>query len=143
MSPQNGSVLRFRATMKILTGDVDIEDVNAFLQTAVQLKSQGDKNNVDSVLQVSASANDDVYNEARRDSVMCQALRDLMADEIDYEVNKGIAKGRAEGRAEGKAEGFLAALYGLVKKGLLKPSDAAEQANMAIDAFLAGMQAQG
>ena len=66
---------------------------------------------------------------------MCQALRDLMADEIDYEVNKGIAKGRAEG--------MLSTLYSLVKDGILKPDVAASRANMSVDAFLAGMQAQG
>ena len=32
---------------------------------------------------------------------MCQALRELMKDEIQKDVDAGIAKGRAEGRAEG------------------------------------------
>ena len=37
---------------------------------------------------------------------MCQALRELMKDEIQKDVEAGILKGRAEGIATGRAEGI-------------------------------------
>ena len=39
---------------------------------------------------------------------MCQALRELMKDEIQKDIEAGRAEGKAEGRAEGKAEGIFA-----------------------------------
>ena len=41
----------------------------------------------------------------------------------------------AEGRAEGRAEGVIAALAGLVKKGILSLSDAAAEAGLSIVDF--------
>ena len=38
------------------------------------------------LLQASVSANKELYEEIRRDSGMCQALRELMKDEIDKEI---------------------------------------------------------
>jgi uncharacterized protein YqgV (UPF0045/DUF77 family) len=40
----------------------------------------------DAVLQASVSANYKLYEEVRRDAVMCQALQELMKDEIDAKV---------------------------------------------------------
>jgi hypothetical protein len=37
-------------------------------------------------LQASVSANYELYEEVRRDVVMCQALQELMKDEIDVKV---------------------------------------------------------
>ena len=59
-------------------------------------KEPGDIQNVDAVLQVSVSANKKLYQKIRRDEDMCQALRDLMKDEIDEEV----ATKRAEERTK-------------------------------------------
>jgi hypothetical protein len=42
------------------------------------------------VLQASVAANDDVYQEVRRNSIMCEALRELMKDEIDEAVNTAV-----------------------------------------------------
>ena len=43
---------------------------------------------------------------------MCQALRELMKDEIQKDVDaaraEGVNRGRAEGKAEGKADGIRA-----------------------------------
>lgn len=51
----------------------------------------GDKNNVDAVLQVSVSANKEIYEAIRRcDKVMCDALKELMKE--DFEETKQEAK---------------------------------------------------
>ena len=44
-------------------------------------------------------------------------------------------EGRIEGKAEGRAEGILDTLIGLVKKGILTLSQAAEEANMTVAEF--------
>ena len=48
---------------------------------------------------------------------------------------EGEAKGEARGRAEGRLEGRLAALADLVKSGIIKLEQAAEQAKMPIEEF--------
>ena len=55
----------------------------------------GDRQNIDAVLQVSVSANRQLFDKVRKDEDMCQALRELMKDEIAEE----IAGARAEASA--------------------------------------------
>ena len=94
------------------------EDVKGFLKETEELCSPREKQNVDAVLQASVRANYELYEEIRRESTMCEALRELMKDEIEKDVNaakkiaikegreQGIAEGRAKGIAEGRAQGI-------------------------------------
>ena len=82
LSPENHSSLR------ILSVNADKADVERFLRYARLLSNQGDRNNVDVVLQASVSANFELYEEVRRDSVMCEALQELMKDEITEKVTE-------------------------------------------------------
>ena len=70
---------------------------------------------------------------------MCEALRDLMKDEIEKDVNAGIEFGKREG----KKEGIISTLYDLIKKGLISIEDAATQAQMSVPAFTAEMKKLG
>ena len=58
---------------------------------------------------------------------------------LEIKEQEGYEKGRAEGKAEGEADGekkgTLRTLLGLVKKGLLTITQAAEQANMTVEDF--------
>jgi predicted transposase YdaD len=54
---------------------------------------------------------------------------------------EGREEGREEGRKEGQKEGTIQTLAELVKKGLLSINDAAAQAKMTEDAFIAKMKA--
>ena len=76
--------------LKILSRNADEEDIRKFFEEMGRLTEQGDRNNADAVLQVSVLANPKVYEEIRRDLGMCEALRELMKDEIDQEVEKQI-----------------------------------------------------
>jgi hypothetical protein len=76
--------------LRILTDNADKEDVERFLEQAKETKNPGERNNVDSVLQASVSANYDLYEDIRRDAVMCQALQELMKDEIDAKINSAV-----------------------------------------------------
>ena len=49
---------------------------------ASKLKEQGDKNNADAVLQISASVNKTIFEKIRGEEDMCEALRELMADDL-------------------------------------------------------------
>ena len=70
--------------MHVLSKSVKEEDVRAFVEEAVQIAEPGDKNNVDAVLQVSVSANKEIYEAIRRcNKVMCKALRELMKEDFE------------------------------------------------------------
>ena len=70
-------------SLRILTTGADEEDIRQFLLNAKLATEQGDLNNIDAVLQVSLSANKKTYEKVRGDDDMCQALRELMKDEIE------------------------------------------------------------
>lgn len=76
------------SSLRILSNHADKKDVEMFLAEAEKFSSPESLNNVDAVLQASVSANYDIYEEVRRDSIMCQALRELMKDEIETEINE-------------------------------------------------------
>ncbi len=70
--------------LRILSKHVREEDVRAFVEKAVQMSEPGDRNNVDAVLQVSVSANKEIFEAIRRcDKVMCEALRELMKEDFE------------------------------------------------------------
>ena len=71
--------------LKILSKNAEEEDVRRFLQEAEQAKEPGERNNIDAVLQVSVSENAELFEKIRRDEKMCQALRELMKEEIAEE----------------------------------------------------------
>ena len=57
------------------------------------MKSPRERNNIDAVLQASVSANYEIYQKVRRADGMCEALRELMKDEIEQDVARGEARG--------------------------------------------------
>lgn len=73
---------------KILSRTAQRADVEEFLRVADNLESPGDLQIVDSILQVSVTVNRELYQEIKEDEVMCEALRDLMKDEIAEKVNE-------------------------------------------------------
>ena len=74
--------------LRILSKNAREEDVRTFIREASLLTEPGDRDNVEAVLQVSISANGKVYDEVRRDFGMCDALRELMREEIEEEKTK-------------------------------------------------------
>jgi phosphosulfolactate phosphohydrolase-like enzyme len=58
----------------------------------------GDLNNADAVMQVSIAANRKVYDLVKEDYYMCEALRELMKDEIDREKAEAREKAMEEAR---------------------------------------------
>ena len=81
------------AALKVLSKNVQIEDVRLFLAEAEADVESLQHDNIDSVLQASVSANKDVYEMVRRDNPMCEALRELMKDDIEAAEARGEARG--------------------------------------------------
>ena len=87
-------------SLRVLSAKADKEDVKEFLHD-VEACDPRDKSNMDAVLQASVKANYELYEEIRRESTMYEALRELMKDEIEKDVNAAKKIAIAEGRAEG------------------------------------------
>jgi flagellar biosynthesis/type III secretory pathway protein FliH len=121
-------------SLRILTDRAEIEDVRQFLKEARTRNTPGERNAIDALLQASVAANFEVYEEIRRNSVMCEALRRLMKDEIELELQAGRQAGRKEGLQEGlqegRKEGQLGTLIDLVRDNLITISEAAKRAEM-------------
>ena len=109
------------AGLKILSREAREEDIEIFLEQAQSVTAPDERRNIDAILQASVSANRQTYeNLKRRNSDMCEALRELMHDEIAEEVAKGEAKGKAEQakmtalnmHAAGMDNGLIAKLVG-------------------------------
>ena len=85
--------------LRVLSANASKDDIKHFIKETELLEDKDDKINADAILQVSISANKDLYEMVRRENTMCQALRDLMKDEIDKELSdkemktrKGVAE---------------------------------------------------
>ncbi len=92
-------------SLRILSNHAKKDDVEEFLRKAERMNTPRDRQNVEAVLQVSVRANDELYREIRRDANMCDALRELMKDDLEDARKKGEAIGKAEGEAKGKVMG--------------------------------------
>lgn len=91
-------------SLRILSNHAKKEDVEEFLRKAKGMNTPRDRQNVEAVLQVSVKANDELYREIRRDANMCDALRELMKDDLEDARKMGEAKGKAEGKIMGEAK---------------------------------------
>ena len=87
-------------SLRILSNHAQKEDVKEFLREVEKMNTPRDRQNVEAVLQVSVKANDELYREIRRDANMCDALRELMKDDIEREVSAARKLGESEGEAK-------------------------------------------
>ena len=94
-------------SLRILSNHAKKEDVEEFLKKAEEMNMPCDRQNVEAVLQVSVKANDELYREIRRDANMCDALRELMKDDIEREVSAARKLGESEGEVRGEAKIIL------------------------------------
>ena len=77
--------------LRILSEHAEEEDIKRFIKMASELSEPIDRQNVDALLQVSISANSKTYDNIKRGNpFMCEALRELMKDEIQEEKQKAI-----------------------------------------------------
>ena len=71
----------------MLSNKASEEDIKHFIEMASKFTEPIDKQNADAVMNVSINANRKVYDKIRRENpFMCQALRELMKDEIQEQI---------------------------------------------------------
>ena len=111
-----------------------------------------EKNLADVVLQVIVNSNmEKVQKWKGSERIMCEALRVLMADELNEErvegriegQREGRLEGQREGRLEGQREGQMQAYASLVQDGTITLETGAEKAGMSVDDFVKEMKKAG
>ncbi len=107
-----------------LTSNMDEESAKRLVINIGALSEKDDKDNADSVFQVSATENAMVFNNMKEgDDAMCEALRKLMQPEIEQELKKC------------RTESQIELLVSLVKDGAITLEIAAEKAEMDLEEF--------
>ena len=119
-------------SLKALSKSAQTDDIQRFTELASAFTQPGDKEKADAVLQVSVAANRKNYDKVRRTSDMCEALRELMKEEIEEELNKNHERGIEQGR--------INQLIDLVMQNLLPIETAAQCAKMTLDEFKVAME---
>ena len=121
--------------LKALTNHLEESLMRQYL-LRVSAFSEREKNLADVVLQVIVNSNmEKVQKWKGSERIMCEALRVLMADELNEE--------RMEGRIEGQREGQIQAYASLVKDGIITVEIGAEKAGMSVDDFTKEMKQAG
>jgi hypothetical protein len=78
------------SSLRVLTKQLRREDAECFIRLVKGLMEPGDRQNADAILQLSVSANREIYDRIRKeDPKMCEALKDLMKDEFVKAEEKG------------------------------------------------------
>ena len=95
------------SSLRVLMDKADREDVETFLQNSVKANEPWEREDIDAVLQASVSANKELYEAIRRDSGMCQALRELMKDEIEDAEKRAEKRGERRGERRGEKNGGI------------------------------------
>ena len=83
----------FHTCLRVLSNRATEEDIKRFIEMTSEFTEPIDKENADAVMHVSINANREVYNKIREENpFMCQALRELMKDEIQEEIKAAEEK---------------------------------------------------
>ena len=125
--------------LKALTNQLNETVMRQYL-LEVSAFAEREKNLADIVLQVIVNSNMEKVREWKgSERIMCEALRVLMADEL----NEERMEGQREGRVEGQREGQIRAYASLVQDGIITVETGAEKAGMSVDDFTKEMKLAG
>ena len=125
--------------LKALTNQLNETVMRQYL-LEVSAFAEREKNLADIVLQVIVNSNMEKVREWKgSERIMCEALRVLMADEL----NEERVEGQREGRVEGQREGQIRAYASLVQDGIITVETGAEKAGMSVDDFTKEMKLAG
>ena len=122
--------------------------------------AEREKDLADVVLQVIVNSYMEKVREWKgSERIMCEALRVLMADELNEErvegriegqregrlegQREGRIEGQREGRIEGQREGQIRAYASLVQDGIITVETGAEKTGMSVDDFTKEMKLAG
>ena len=137
--------------LKALTNHLEESLMRQYLLQVSTFEGR-EKNLADIVLQVIVNGNmEKVLEWKGSERIMCEALRVLMADELNEERMEGQREGRIEGQREGRIEGQregqregqIRAYASLVQDGIITVETGAEKAGMSVDDFTKEMKQAG
>ena len=129
--------------LKALTNHLEESLMRQYLLQVSTFEGR-EKNLADIVLQVIVNSNMEKVREWKgSERIMCEALRVLMADELNEERVEGQREGRIEGQREGQREGQIRAYASLVQDGIIPVETGAEKAGMSVDDFTKEMKQAG
>ena len=120
------------SSLRVLTDKADREDVEMFLKNSIGANENWEKSDIDAILQASVSANKELYKAIRRDSGLCQALRELMKDEIDKEIEGAESRGEKRGERRGERRGEANLISNMYNNGVT-PEQISNMTNMKLD----------
>ena len=125
--------------LKALTNHLEESLMRQYLLQVSTFEGR-EKNLADIVLQVIVNSNMEKVREWKgSERIMCEALRVLMADEL----NEERVEGQREGRVEGQREGLIRAYASLVQDGIITVETGAEKAGMSVGDFTKEMKQAG
>ena len=125
--------------LKALTNHLEESLMRQYLLQVSTFEGR-EKNLADIVLQVIVNSNMEKVREWKGgERIMCEALRVLMADEL----NEERVEGQREGRVEGQREGLIRAYASLVQDGIITVETGAEKAGMSVGDFTKEMKQAG
>lgn len=81
------------SAIKAMAYKAEEEDIRRFILESSKYTEKGDKSDADAVLQIIAGANEEMIRKMRGDERMCEALREIMAEDLQNAENKGMDKG--------------------------------------------------
>jgi hypothetical protein len=84
------------AVLRILSKNAREEDVIQFIEETDENSTPGDINNANAVLQVSSKANRALYDRIRRNKEMCQALMEIMSEEVKEREDAAVEANQRE-----------------------------------------------
>lgn len=93
---------------RVLSKNVKKTDIEIFLKGIESCIGKSEKMDADALLQVSMSANYEMYEKVRRENTMCEALRRLMKDEIEETLDKARKEANEAGRIQSQMETSIA-----------------------------------
>jgi len=78
--------------LKVLSTRVTRQDAHNFITMAAGLKEKGDRDDADAIMQLVLIKNLELFESLRGDPTMCEALMELMKDEIDDVIEEKTAE---------------------------------------------------
>ncbi|HBN57062.1 MAG TPA: hypothetical protein DD414_09830 [Lachnospiraceae bacterium] len=123
--------------VKALTRTLDQEKARLLVEQARRCKSQKSRQLVDSVLAAIIGANKEMFGKLKEDAKMCEALRELMEDELNESKILGERIGEKIGLERGEKIGEKKGLKALVDvlKGMQLDFDSAYQSIIKTEAY--------
>ena len=119
--------------LQALTKRLDQANAEKLVHQAQIYKTRKSWGLADSVLEVSVKANHGLFSKIKEDAKMCEALRELMADELQESVTLGEKRGEKRGEERERIKGLKALVD--ILKGMHLDFDSAYQSIIKTEAY--------